>query len=171
MCAVNGMDYPKRKHNRLAQYDYNTPGAYFVTVCTKDRRELFWADVGASIARPQDIALSEFGAVVEKAIQNIPSHYPAVNVDKYVIMPNHIHLMLRICCDADGRPMVAPTISTVVQQMKGYVTKAIGSSLWQRSFHDHVVRDEKDYREIWQYIDENPMKWEEDVFFPKEAIV
>lgn len=67
--------------------------------------------------------------------------------------------------------MVAPTISTVVQQMKGYVTKAIGFSLWQRSFHDHVVRDKKDYREIWNYIDTNPMKWEEDVFFPKEATV
>ncbi len=66
--------------------------------------------------------------------------------------------------------MVAPTISTVVQQMKGYVTKAIGFSPWQRSFHDHIVRDEKDYREIWQYIDENPMKWEEDVFFSKETI-
>ncbi len=164
------MSYPQRKQNRLFQYDYSTTGAYFITVCTREHRQMLWSDVGASIARPQDVVLSEVGLVVEKAIQNISVHYFAVNVDKYVIMPNHIHLLLQIRCHSDGRPMVAPTISTVIQQMKGYVTKTLGFSLWQRSFHDRVVRDERDYREIWNYIDTNPMKWEEDTLFKEDSL-
>ena len=65
--------------------------------------------------------------------------------------------------------MVSPTISTDVQQMKGYVTKQIGISVWQKLFYDHVIRNEKDYREIWQYIDNNPAKREEDCFYTEEC--
>ena len=85
-----------------------------------------------------------------------------ISVDNYAIMPNHIHLLLQIHSDVDGRPMAAPTISTVVNQMKGAVSKEIGHSVWQKGFHDHVIRGEEDYREIWQYIEGNPGKWMED---------
>ena len=61
--------------------------------------------------------------------------------------------------------MVAPTISRIVQQIKGVVTKQIGYSIWQKLFHDHVIRGENDYLKIWQYIDDNPAKWEEDCFY------
>ena len=64
--------------------------------------------------------------------------------------------------------MLAPTISKVVQQMKGYVTKRLGESIWQKLFHDHIVRGDADYREIWNYIEGNPSKWEEDCFYVKE---
>ena len=61
--------------------------------------------------------------------------------------------------------MVAPTISTVIRQMKGYVTKQLGVSVWQKLFHDHVIRNEWEYQEIWTYIDNNPTQWELDCFY------
>ena len=153
------MDLPKRKPNRLPNFDYRTPGAYFITICTKDRKCLLWDTVGASIARPQ---LSKYGLVVQKAIFDIPNHYPSISIDHYVVMPNHVHLLLQINTDADGRPMVTPTISTVVQQFKGIVSKQIGCSIWQKLFHDHVIRNAADYTKIWQYIENNPLKWKLD---------
>ena len=159
------MEPAKRKQNRLKDYDYSAAGAYFVTVCTRDRTNHFWKDVGASIARPQDIALSEKGKTVDEAIKKIEAYYPNLSVDKYVIMPNHIHLIIQIHDRADGRAMLAPTISTVIQQMKGYVTKRIKQSIWQKSYHDHIIRDREDYLKIWQYMDANPVKWKDDCYF------
>lgn len=109
--------------------------------------------------------LSHQGEIVDAAIREITNHYPAVVVKKYVIMPNHIHLIMHICADTDGRAMLAPTISTVVQHLKGYVTKQLGFSLWQKSFHDHIIRTERDYQMIWEYIDANPYNWETDCFY------
>ena len=159
------MDLPKRKPNRLPEYDYSTPGAYFITICTKDRKNLFWGNVGASIARPQDVQLSAFGKIVDHAIRQISIHYPAISVDHYVIMPNHIHLLLQIHTNENGRAMLAPTVSRVVQQLKGSITKQIGSSVWQKLYHDHVIRGEQDFRKIWEYIDNNPMQWALDCFY------
>ena len=163
------MELPKRKPNRLPEYDYSQPNAYFLTICTKDKQYIFWKPVGASIARPNKVLLSEKGKIVEDAIQSISKHYPMISVDNYVIMPNHIHLLLQIHTDDYGRAMLAPTISTVVQQMKGYVSKRIGESIWQKLFHDHVIRGQQDYLKIWNYIEGNPSKWEEDCFYVKEG--
>ena len=162
------MELPKRKPNRLTEYDYSQPNAYFITICTKNKEKLFWENVGASIARPEKPQLSFYGNVVQEAILNIPKIYPTISVDNYVVMPNHIHLLLQIHTDDSGRAMLAPTISKVVQQMKGYVTKQLGASIWQKLFHDHVIRGEMDYLEIWNYIEGNPSKWEEDCFYVKE---
>lgn len=129
---------------------------------------LFWENVGASIARPENICLSQYGKIVVEAIEKISTIYPAITVDNYVVMPNHVHLLLQIHSDCNGRAMLAPTISKVVQQMKGFVTKQIGKSIWQKLFHDHVVRDEAGYLKIWNYIEGNPSKWEEDCFYVKE---
>ena len=90
------------------------------------------------------MCLSQYGKIVEEAIEKISTIYPAITVDNYVVMPNHIHLLLQIHSDSSGRAMLAPTISKVVQQMKGFVTKQIGKSIWQKLFHDHVIRDEVD---------------------------
>ena len=156
------MEQPKRKPTRLKDYNYSSAGVYFVTVCTKDKKPLLWNNVGASIARPQSANLSVYGKIVDDAIRQIPIHYPDVNVDNYVVMPNHIHLLLSIEGNIDGRPMVAPTISRVIQQMKGYVSKQIGYSIWQKLFIDHIIRNERDYIEHYTYIDNNPIKWELD---------
>ena len=158
---------PKRKVYRLASISYQSPGAYFITVCTQNRRNLFWNAVGATIGRPQDAPLSSAGKIVDAAICAIPDHYPAVAVDYHVVMPNHIHLLLQIKTDASGRAMPAPTISTVVQQLKGSVSKQLGGAIWQKSFYDHVVRSAVDYQEIAEYILSNPAKWAEDRFYTK----
>ena len=161
-------ELPKRKHPRLDNYDYSSAGAYFITICTSERRNYFWENVGATIGRPQDVILSHYGNIVDEAINNIPSIYPAVDVDRYVIMPDHIHLLLIIRADEYGRPMVAPTMSRVVQQLKGYITKRIGSSIWQKLFADHVIRNRQDYEEHLRYIYENPIRWYYDELYTEE---
>ncbi len=163
------MKYPKRKQNRLTEYDYSTPNAYFITVCTQDRKNLFWTDVGAAIGRPEEIPLTGLGITVKQVIQDIPKHYPAITVDHAVVMPNHIHLLLQINTDADGRPMAAPTVSTVINQTKGTVSKKAGSSVWQKGFYDHVIRSEQDYLDVWNYIEGNPGKWSEDKLYISES--
>ena len=162
------MELPKRKPNRLKDFDYSQPNAYFITICTKNKEMLFGENVGASIARPEDVRLSKYGKIVVEAIEKISTIYPVITVDNYVVMPNHIHLLMQIHSDSSGRAMLAPTISIVIQQMKGYATKKIGRSIWQKLFHDHVIRDEKGYLKIWNYIEGNPSKWEEDCFYMKE---
>ncbi len=79
-------------------------------------------------------------------------------------MPNHIHMILMITNAVScGRLLIAPTgVSTIIQQMKRVVSKQIGLSIWQKSYHDHIIRDEQAYQEILRYIDENPAKWSED---------
>lgn len=158
-------DLPRRKRNRLPEYDYNTSGRYFITVCTEKKEKILSSiSVGATIGRPPIVHLSYLGRIVEEAIQEIPKKYSMIMVDHYVIMPNHVHLLLSIIGD-DGRPMVAPTISRVIQQMKGYVTKRAEKPIWQKGFYDHVVRTEHDYRSIYEYIDNNPAHWAEDVYY------
>ena len=163
------MELPKRKTIRLKEYDYNLPGAYFITICVKNKKPIL-SDVfvGASIARPKEIRLSKYGKIVDKTIKNIPFYYPAISIDNYVIMPNHIHLLIQIRSDNIGRPMVAPTIERVIQQMKGIITKQIGFSIWQKSFNDHIIRGNFDYKEIWEYIENNALKWREDKYYIKE---
>ena len=159
-----------RKRNRLEQYDYSSAGAYFLTICTKERKNYFWESVGATIGRPQDVPLSPYGKVVDEAIKNIPLIYPSIAVEHYVIMPDHVHLlllyhgraMLAPTSDMDGRAMLAPTISRLVQQMKGYVTKQIGKPIWQKLFYDHIIRTREDFAEHMRYIEDNPLKWHYD---------
>ena len=148
-----------RKPIRLKEYDYTTDGAYFITICTKDRQKIL-----SEIHRVGDdahIVPTPIGRLVDGFIQSIPG------IDKYVIMPNHIHMIIRI---ADG-PMwaSAPTqpIPARVRSFKTLVTKELGTSIFQRSYYDHIIRGEQDYRDIWQYIDNNPARWtEDDLYIP-----
>lgn len=153
--------FPERKEIRLNEYDYSTPGSYFVTVCASERRNIFWNEesVGASIARPRDIVLSSYGKSLDDAVNKISNIYPMVRIDHYVIMPDHFHILLTIRANVDGRAMLAPTVGKIVQQLKGYVTKQIGFSIWQKSFFDHIIRNSQDYDEHVKYIYENPMRW------------
>ena len=161
------MDFPKRKAMRLTEFDYSRGGAYFITICTQNRKEIFGEiyDVGACIARPPEVRLSFCGTVVQEAILRIPMQYPALAVDKYVVMPNHIHLILLQNPTKHGSAMRSPTVSTVIGQLKGYVTKKLGRSVWQKSFYDHVIRNEQEYLRVWQYIDDNPANWAEDEYY------
>ena len=151
------MEFQKRKPNRLENFDYSQNGVYFITICAKDRKPILSA-VGANFVRPTKI-----GTVVENEINRISSIYDSVSIDKYVIMPNHIHLLIRI--ENNGRTQFAPTISRIIKQFKGSVTKQLGESIWQKSFYDHIIRDEYDYLAKWKYIDDNPAKWAEDELY------
>ncbi len=157
----------KRKPNRLTQFDYSNNGVYFITICTKDKQCILWKtnSVGADIIRPNSRILSEFGEIVYSAILDIEKHYNYVSIEKFVVMPNHIHLLLMI--DNGGRIISAPTktVSTFVGQLKRSVSKTIGKSIWQKSFYDHVIRDRDDFLVKWKYIDENPLKWHLDKYF------
>ena len=148
--------HPVRRQHRLKNYDYSTPNAYFLTICTAGHRSLFWR-------KDQKAALSPYGIIAAQAIQEIPQHYPHITVDTYAVMPNHVHLLLQI--HAEGQNCVS--ISRVIQQFKGAVSKRIGFCVWQKLFHDHVIRSERDYQQIWLYIQSNPDNWEKDCFYSK----
>ena len=171
-------DLPQRKHPRLKEYDYSQNGAYFLTFCTKNRRPLLSRIpvteenggnnvVGRDAHIPPQPVLTPIGAVVDTYIKNIHEKYDGVSVDHYVIMPNHVHLLLTIdrCEDRGGMRASRPTTHALVRSLKTMVTKTIGRSIWQASYYDHVIRTQQSYFEIWQYIDENPAKWQEDDFF------
>ncbi len=150
---------PKRKTIRVEDYDYASPGAYFITICTSNRENLFWRGCRGDLRSPAKLPLSEIGKTVDSELQKLSSVYSAVKVDKYCIMPDHVHLIISISADECGRPQVAPTISRIVQQFKGAVTKQAGRTVWQKSFYDHGIRNRQDYDEIWAYIDNNPRKY------------
>ncbi len=149
---------PKRKRIRIEKYDYATPGAYFITVCTANREKLFWSYRRGELCSPDRIRLSDIGVIDDNEIQKINTIYGTVDVDKYCVMPDHIHLLLVIKADADGRTQFAPTVSRIVKQFKGSITKQIGRSIWQKSFYEHSIRNQQDYDEIGAYIENNPLK-------------
>ena len=160
-----GNELPIRKKNRWENYDYSSCGGYFITVCTSDWHNYLGKVVGAISDRPLKsndfenafgdkgtfeeprIELSEYGKIVEQTILQIPLIYPALSVDCYTIMPNHIHMLLIVHCDECGRSLIAPTVSRVIRHMKSHVSKQISVSIWQKSFHDHVIRNQQDYEE------------------------
>lgn len=152
------MKLPQRKPNRLTDYDYSQNGAYFVTICTHDRKKILSKIVGDGFPVPKPI-----GLIAEEYIRKISEKYPTVSVDQYIIMPDHIHILLRIDCGT-GDP--SPTLGNVMGWYKYQVTKQVnarynvtGERLFQRSYYDHVIRNQEDYAEIWEYIENNPRKW------------
>jgi len=167
---------PVRKTIRLKDHDYSQAGYYFVTLCVKDGHEMLGrvvAVVGddAHIV-PPFVARSKYGDIVDKHIKNIDNTNDDVFVDKYVVMPNHVHMILvvrSLAMNGGNGTMWAssPTtarIPSVVRSLKTLVAKECGFSFWQRSYHDHIIRDEDEYKRIWQYIDENPANWAEDEY-------
>lgn len=171
-------NFPKRKSIRLKNYDYSTAGVYFITICTKDRKNYFWKPkdiyskfIGKNIIRPYRIPLSKYGRIAERKLLNIPRIYKGISVSSFVIMPNHIHMLLTVESNQkySNSKMLDVTedkasITRVVKQFKGAVSKEVGFSVWQRSFYDHIVRSEKDLTKMWLYIKSNPLLWEDDCF-------
>ncbi len=168
------MNPPKRKHPRLKQYDYSSDGAYFITVCVKDKREMLGEiTVGRDDLGTPYLELSEYGVIVRKYIDRIESHYKDVSLDKYVVMPNHIHLIIIInksglFSPADSAPESSrPTalIPTIIAALKKLTNREFGFDMWQTSYYDRIIRNEKEYLKIWQYIDDNPARWVEDEYY------
>lgn len=140
----------RRKRNRLSGFDYASNSGYFITICVQNKRCL--------LCDCHTFELTAIGRVVRFAIEQIQPLHDGVRLEKYVIMPNHLHMILLL-------NQSAASISTLIQQMKRYISIQIGKAIWQRSFYDHVIRDEDDYQSIWEYIDTNQAKWQEDRFY------
>ncbi|MBO5415058.1 MAG: hypothetical protein J6A83_00325 [Clostridia bacterium] len=161
-------ELPKRKDPRLKGFDYSITGAYFLTICTQNRKKILSTIVGEGSPLPQ---LSPYGEIVDKWIQRIPEKYPEASVDCYIIMPNHIHILLSVVKD-DGRGNPSPTADTIIGWLKYQATKeinlmqgSIGEKVFQRSFFDHIVRNRDDYYETYKYIYENPLRWHYDELY------
>ncbi len=164
------MPSDSRKHRRrsihIKGYDYSQDGAYFVTTCTHKFRLLFDKDENRDIA--------------ERCWLDIPSHFPFVELDEWIVMPNHIHGIITIAHHGRGTACRAPTferfgkpvpcsIPTIVRSYKSAVAKRInaargtpGARVWQRNYYEHVIQDDEDLYLVRRYIQENPLKWDTD---------
>ena len=144
---------PTRKRNRLQNYDYSRPCAALITICAEAPGPTFGM-VDASLVPPTTI-LSPVGQQVQQAIHEISQYYPSVSVDSHSILPDHVHLLLRL------RPVEQdpPSVSRIVRMMKRAVTKQAGHTVWQKGFHDHIIRTEEDYQNAWNYVQYNASKW------------
>ena len=152
------MKYLSRKPTRIPKYDYAQNNYYFVTVCTQNKACIFG----------KDGARNGFGQIAGEEMENLPGHYSCVFVDKYVIMPNHVHAIIVIDKKQENDENI--TLGQIVGLYKSGVTKRIHmsipkTSVWQRSFHDRVIRNQREYEKIWMYIETNPLKWKEDCFY------
>ncbi len=165
---------PKRKRNRLKNYDYSTPTAYFITVCTEGRRRTLSKIVGAIHESPAP-KLTEYGKIVEETIRSLPAHL-GVRIDRYVIMPNHLHLIVFVLESEErrairesplqGRSVISKTMGYIKMRASREIRRRFGDvAVWQRSFHDHIIRDRDDYEKIAKYIAENPINWGKDCFY------
>ena len=167
---MNKNDFPKRKNIRLKNYDYSEPGAYFITICTDKRRKILSKIVGGDVLDAPHVELMEYGRVADKYINQLNCHYENISVEQYVVMPNHIHLILFVRQDGASRTS-PPTVKqhsivpAFVSAFKRFCNKECGESIWQRGFYDHIIRNKHDYEEISKYIYENPLKWQFDELY------
>lgn len=180
----------KRKLNRLKGYDYSNNNLYFVTNCVKNNLCCLGNVISVGTGRDLSVhytennhsenhyslikyqmELNSFGLIVEEKINWLMIQYPYVGIHNYVIMPNHFHVILEI----DGLTMKnegikIKSLSSLMGALKSTSSKQIHDLgfedfAWHRSFHDHIIRSEKSYQNISNYIDSNPQKWSEDKFY------
>jgi putative transposase len=146
-----------RKRLRLPSFDYATDGAYFVTICAHRRRPIF------ARLSSDTFSLTPAGLAVERCWTQIPSHF-AVDVDAFVVMPNHVHGIVIL-----GGAGHAPPLPTVVGAFKSAATREVnrergtpGAPLWQRGYHERVIRSERELEALREYVVNNPAAWSED---------
>ena len=162
------MDLPKRKNIRLSEYNYNEEGAYFITICTQNRRKILSTIyVGTPVPGcPQEasVYLLSHGEIAEKLIRQMDDYYEHISVNKYIIMPDHIHLLITIH-SSDGHPRRGvPTyrtseIARFIGTFKRFCNREYGENIWQARYYDHIIRNQQDYNEITEYIETNPLRW------------
>ena len=153
---------------RLEGYDYTLPGAYFITLVTQHRECLFGEVVGG------EMRINQFGKIVERAWLDLLFHYPHIIQEAFVIMPNHVHGIIDIKASRGGSETLPYKtkiygLSEIVRAFKSFSARRInqmrnkhGIAVWQRSFYDHIICNDRDYHNIWEYIQINPQQWQED---------
>lgn len=155
-----------RKELRLPGYDYGQPGGYFITFCTKGKSKILGKVVGGGVLDAPTVRLTKSGLAAETCIQNIIRLYKHVSIPCYVIMPNHIHLLVVLENGSSGTPTPTnQTIPALVSAIKRLTNRSAGKPLWQRGYYDHIVRNHDDYLQICSYIESNPAKWTEDKYY------
>ena len=186
--CYNGMgdimeDLKKRKTTRLNGADYNRNQAVFLTICTKERQCILSRIVGTGVLDGPQIELTKYGQIADKYINQLNDFYDDLSVESYVIMPNHIHIMLWVkgaengpsrtpVTDGPSRTPV-PTVqnsipSRFVSTFKRFCNKEYGVNIWQYRSNDHIIRNRQDYDEHLRYIYENPMRWYYDELYAEE---
>ena len=169
-----------RRSIRLRGYDYSQAGVYFVTICTHNRRsEKSFAPYLFGEIVDGEMVLNDVGRLVAKCWRDIPAHFPHVELDEFIVMPNHVHGILLIAncrgtaCRAPtgerfGKP-IGGSLPTIVRSFKSAATKRInerrnepGMKFWQRNYYEHIIRNEGELSDIREYIVNNPLKWEFD---------
>ena len=164
-------DWPERKHPRLANYDYSSSGAYFVTICTQNRQCVLSHVVGRGLA-PAGIEYTEYGKIAEQQLLLLEERYACLTMDQYIIMPNHLHVILIMDAKTAGASP-RPTVMEVICAYKSLTTRECKKirpikKLFQTSFYDHIIRDRADYDAHLKYIRENPMRWQTDELYREE---
>jgi putative transposase len=159
--------FPQRKNPRLSSYDYSSDGAYFVTICSIQKLCIFGQITNSTMI------LNSTGELVETVWRDLPLHFPEVNNEVFIVMPNHIHGIISINRKGRADPRSAPTtrhaLSDIVRAFKNYSSQQAkrfcssqGTTIWQRGYYEHIIRGEDNYYTIGQYIMCNPAKWETD---------
>jgi REP element-mobilizing transposase RayT len=163
-----------RRSIRLRGYDYSQTGAYFVTICIQNRECLFGEIVGG------EMQLNDVGKIVQMTWDALPSHYPHIELDEWVVMPNHFHSIIVLANVGAGsvgaglKP--APTrhgLPEIVRALKTFSSRRInelrqtpGTKLWQRNYWEHIIRNETELNRIREYIQNNPTQWDLDKLHP-----
>lgn len=161
---------PTRKNPRLKDYDYTRAGAYFVTICTYQKQKIF-GQIKSDV-----VALNAYGELAEQIWQEMPTHFSAIHLDAFILMPNHVHGIVFIDGErarhASPLRQQAPSLGTVIGAFKSSTTRLInklratpGAPVWQRNYYEHVIRSEVSLSEIREYIVNNPLKWSLDEYY------
>ena len=152
---------PQRKQIRLKEYDYSQEGYYFITICTKNRECILSQIVGAhDCAR---IELKDAGKITEKELLKTKKINENIKILEYIIMPDHVHMIININEKLYRAQSCAPTkqktIGNIIRGIKSTISAQIGCSIWQRNYYEHIIRNEKEYYQIIEYMKYNPNKW------------
>ena len=171
-------EFPQRKSTRLGGFDYSQTGAYFITICTANRRHMLSRIVGTGVPDCPQNKLTSYGEVADKYIRQLNDFYDYLSVESYVIMPNHIHMLLLVKENKNviqlgqSRTPVPTNVeransvcSKFVSTLKRFCNKEFGENIWQARFHYHIIRNREDYEEHLRYIHENPMMWQFDELY------
>ncbi len=172
-------ELPKRKTTRLRYADYNQNGSIFLTICTENRRCILSRIVSEGVSDVPNIELTKYGQIADKYIHQLSDFYHDLSVESYVIMPNHIHILLRITSDLPvgtdvlGGPHAANVpnslqksiLSRFLSTFKRFCNKECGKNIWQYRSFDHIIRDRADYEQHLRYIYENPIRWQNDELY------
>ncbi len=163
------MKYDPNQHNRrsirLKGYDYAQPGAYFITICTWHRQNLF-----GEIAT-NEMYLSNYGKIIQLYWENLPKYHRHLELDQFVIMPNHMHGILILTDNTTYQkrhrlPEIIRAFKTFSARRVNKIRRLSGVSVWQRGYYEHIIRQEKSLKAIQEYIINNPLSWEKDELHP-----